>query len=150
MFNSEKLRSLDDMTLKSGCKSFENSLKKDEHSDIDGNDLYVELKLLVHLLLKVKMTSIDILKFLKQVDCFPNTSIAYRIMLIIPITVASAEWSFSKLKILKAYLWSTMTQEWLNGLVLMTIERNLLDKVTYEDVIEKSISTNIRRIVVFK
>ena len=96
------------------------------------------------------MTTFDILKFLKRDDCFPNASIAYRILLTIPITVASAERSFSKLKILKNYLRSTMTQERLNGLALMTIESKLLDKVSYEDVIEKFISTNIRRIARFK
>ncbi|XP_042753619.2 uncharacterized protein LOC111912529 [Lactuca sativa] len=150
LFNSEKLLSLDDITLKSCCMSLETSLKKDEQSDIDGNDLYVELKLLLHLLPKEKLTAIDILNFLKRVDCFPITSIAYRIMLTIPVTVASAERSFSKLKILKSYLRSTMTQERLNGLALMAIERNMLDKVTYEDVIENFISSNIRRMTIFK
>ncbi|KAL7613211.1 hypothetical protein Lser_V15G08023 [Lactuca serriola] len=123
----EKLLSLDDITLKSCCMSLETSLKKDEQSNIDGNDLYVELKLLLHLLPKEKLTTIDILNFLKRVDCFPITSIAYRIMLTIPVTVAYAERSFSQLKILKSYLRSTMTQERLNGLVLMTIKRNMLD-----------------------
>lgn len=96
------------------------------------------------------MTTIDILKFLNHVDCFPNTSIAYRILLTIPVTVASAERSFSKLKILKSYLRSTMTQEWLNGLALITIERNFLDKTIYEEVIEKLVSTNTRRMTLFK
>lgn len=144
------MHSLDDMSLKSCCNSLETSLKKDEQSDIDGNELYVELKLLLHLLPKEKMTAIDILKFLKHVDCFPNTFIAYRILLTIPITVASAERSFSKLKLLKSYLRSTMTQERLNGLALMTIESDILDKIHREDVIEKFISTNIRRIAIFK
>ena len=130
--------------------SLQTSLKKDEQSDIDGNDLYVELKLLLHLLPKEKLTAIDILNFLKHVDCFLITSIAYRIMLTFLVTVASAKRSFSKLKILKSYLRSTMTQERLNELALMTIDRNMLDKVTYEDVIEKFISTNIRRMTDFK
>lgn len=39
---------------------------------------------------------IDILLFLKDLDCFPNTVIAYRILLTIPVTVASAKRSFSK------------------------------------------------------
>ena len=99
---------------------------------------------------KEQMTAINILNYLKRVGSFPNASIAYRILLTIPITVASAERSFSKLKLLKSYLRSTMTQERLNGLALMTIESNILDKVSYEDVAEKFISTNIRRIALFK
>ena len=150
LFNSDKLQALDDISLKSCCKSLETSLKKDEQLDIDGNDLYTELKLLLHLFPKKKMTALDILNFLKRVDCFPNTSIAYRILLTIPITVASAERSFSKLKLLKNYLRSTMTQKRLNGLALMSIESNILDKIVYKDVIEKFVSSNIRRMAFFK
>ncbi|KAL4564419.1 hypothetical protein LXL04_028483 [Taraxacum kok-saghyz] len=49
-----------------------------------------------------------------------------------------------------SYLRSKMTQERLNELALMTIESNLLDKVVNEDVIEKFITRNIRRIAIFK
>ncbi|XP_074305332.1 uncharacterized protein LOC141640427 [Silene latifolia] len=41
-------------------------------------------------------------------DCYPNASIAYRIFLTVPVTVASAERSFSKLKLIKNYLRSSM------------------------------------------
>lgn len=50
----KKLLSLDDMSLKSCCKSLETSLKKDEQSDINTNYLYVELKLLLDLMPKEK------------------------------------------------------------------------------------------------
>lgn len=43
-----------------------------------------------------------------------------------------------------------MTQEQLNELVLMMIQINLLNKVTYEDVIENFISTSLRRMIVYK
>ena len=70
-------------------------------------------------------------------------------MLTIPITVASAEMSFSKLKILKNYLRSTMTQKRLKGLALMSIESGLLDKISHGDVIEKFVTTNVRRMAIF-
>ena len=56
------------------------------------------LKLLREILLGEKIEPIDILGFLKGLDCFPNTVIAYRILLTIIVTVASAERSFSKLR----------------------------------------------------
>lgn len=65
------------MSLKSCCSRFEAALKKGEQSDIDGNELYVELKLLQEFLPKDKIGPVDILKFLIRVDCFPNTIIAY-------------------------------------------------------------------------
>lgn len=118
--------------------------------DIDGNYLYVKLKLLLNLLPNEKMKTFDILNFLKRVGCFPNTTITYRILLTIPITVACVERSFSKLKLLKSYLRSTLTQERLNGLALMAIENNLLDNIPYEDVTKKFMSMNTRRITLFK
>lgn len=44
------------------------------------------------------MSSLDIIKFLKRVDCFPNITIAYRILLTIPVTVASAERSLFQIE----------------------------------------------------
>jgi hypothetical protein len=38
-----------------------------------------------------------ILKFVKQMGCFPNALVAYRILQ--TMTVASTKWSFSKLKL---------------------------------------------------
>ncbi|PNT60887.1 hypothetical protein BRADI_5g07655v3, partial [Brachypodium distachyon] len=46
LFTSETLQSLDNQNLKSSCDNLEASLKKDGKSDIDGKELYVELKFL--------------------------------------------------------------------------------------------------------
>lgn len=70
-------------------------------------------------------------------DIYPNTIIAYRILLTIPVIVASAERSFSKLKLLKSYLRYTMLQERLNGLTLISIYNDLLENIQYEDMIEE-------------
>jgi len=96
------------------------------------------------------MGAIEILKFLKRHDCFPNATIAYRVMLTIPVTVASAERSFSKLKLLKSYLRSTMTQERLNDLAMIALEGDLLEKIDYERIIEEFISKNTQRMTFFK
>jgi len=72
----------------------------------------------------------------------------YRILLTILVTVASSERYFSKHKLLKSYLRSTMTQESLNGLVTIAIENDVLE-INYEDIIEDFISKNTRRMLLF-
>ena len=96
------------------------------------------------------MGSIEILKFLKSHDCFPNATIAYRVLLTIPVTVASAERSFSKLKLLKSYLPSTMTQERLNDLAMIVLESDILEKIDYKSIIEDFISRNPTRMRLFQ
>jgi hypothetical protein len=78
-------------------------------------------------------------------NCFPNASIAYRILLTIPITVASAEKSFSKLKLLKSYLRSIMSQERLNGLAILSIEQDLLENIEYKNLISNFAAQTVRR-----
>ena len=69
----------------------------------------------------------------------------YRIFFTMPVTMASAERSFSKLKLLKNYLRSTMSQERLNGLATLCIQKNLLDEIDIDIVVSDFISQNIRR-----
>ena len=71
-------------------------------------------------------------------------------MLTIPVTVASVERSFIKLKLLKSYLRSTMTQERLNDLAMIALESDMLEKIDYERIIEDFISKNAQRIKLFK
>ncbi|GJU34680.1 zinc finger MYM-type protein 1 [Tanacetum coccineum] len=110
-------------------------LKNGDRSDIDANELYVELRSLDNYLPTENMKPLDVLNFLKQDDCYPNAIIAYRVLLTIPMAVAFAERSFSKLKLLKSYLRSTMSQERLNGLALIAIENDILESVNYDDLI---------------
>ena len=104
----------------------------------------MELKFLQDFIPKEDMGPLDILKFVKRMGCFPNALVAYRILLTIPVTVASAERSFSKLKLLKTYMRSTMKQERLNGLATITLENDVI-----EDIIEDFISKNTRRMMFF-
>jgi hypothetical protein len=78
-------------------------------------------------------------------DCYPNIFVAYQILFTIPITVASAERSFSKFKLLKNYLRSTMSQESLNELATLCIEKKLLDDVNIEAIIDDFVSRNVRK-----
>jgi hypothetical protein len=133
----------------SSCTHLESTLKNGEDFDIDGKDLYLELKFLQDFIPTEEMVHVAILKFLKQMGCFPNALIAYKILFTILVTVASPDRSFSKLKLLKSYLCSVTTQEMLNGLATIAIENDVLEKIKYEDIIEDLISKNSRRMMFF-
>ena len=73
--------------------------------------------------------------YIKKLESFPNACIAYRILLTISVTVASAERSFSKLKLIKSYLILTTSQERLSELTILSIEKNMLEKINYKSLI---------------
>nr|GEW37466.1 zinc finger MYM-type protein 1 [Tanacetum cinerariifolium] len=150
LFTRGKLNFYDDDRLKSCCSRLEAALKNGDLYDINVNELYVELRSLNNFLSTENMKPIDVLNFLNHDDCYPNEIITDRVLLTIPVTMASAERSFSKLKLIKSYLRSSMSQEMLNGLALIAIENDILESVDYEDLINSFGSKNARRIILFK
>nr|GEY97443.1 zinc finger MYM-type protein 1-like [Tanacetum cinerariifolium] len=139
----ESLKLYDDDRLKSCCSRLESALKNGDLYYINVNELYVELRSLNNYFPTENMRPVDVLKILKQDYCYPNSIIAYRVLLTIPVIVASAERSFSRLKLIKSYLQSSMSQERLNGLALIAIENDMLESVDYEDLINNSASENV-------
>ena len=90
--------------------------------DIDSLDLFSEKKKILKEILQINDNSpINVLNYIKRLESFLNACIVFKILLTIPITVASAERSFSKLKLIKSYLRSTMSQEILSRLVILLI-----------------------------
>ncbi|KAK9757274.1 hypothetical protein RND81_01G153200 [Saponaria officinalis] len=151
MFSTDKLNSIDDSMLESCCTNIQNVLKNNENSDVDGNVLYLDLEFFKELMPDTNMGPLAILNHMKKLGgCFPNAVTVYRILLTIPVTVASAERTFSKLKLLKSYLHSTMSQDRLNGLAMIAIENKVLDKFCYEELIDDFASKNARRVNLFK
>jgi len=141
LFNSENLKSLDDNDLRKCCTIFAYAFTHDNSSDVDLNDFFSELKVLQLTLSDKLMSATEILQFVTDVDCYPNVSITYRILL----TIASAERSFSKLKILRNCLRSTMLQDRLNGLAMCSIEAEILDNIDLDVVLNDFASRNAHR-----
>ncbi|XP_074266667.1 uncharacterized protein LOC141589946 [Silene latifolia] len=141
LFDSNKLKSLDENELRGRCVTFHSTYT----SDVDLNDLYSEFKVIQSTLPNKLMSATEILEFVISADCYPNASIAYRIFLTVPVTVASAERSFSKLKLIKTYLRSSMSQERLNGLAILSIEKELLKDIDVDVIINDFASQNAHR-----
>ncbi|XP_035837067.1 zinc finger MYM-type protein 1-like [Helianthus annuus] len=139
------LRIIKDEDLKSSCHRLENALRFKEKSDIDGEALYTELNLFRDSLTNKFSSPVDVLEYMKEDGYSPEACIAYRILLTIPVTVASAERSFSKLKLLKSYLRSSMSQERLSGLAMIAIENEVLDDINCEELIHQFAIKNARR-----
>jgi hypothetical protein len=91
------------------------------------------------------MSAMEIFEFVTEADYYPNISITYRILFTMPMTVASAERTFSKLKLLKNYLRSVMSQERLNGLATLCIEKKLSDEIDIEAITNDFTAANVRR-----
>ena len=121
-------------------------LKHDVYYDIDGLDLFSKLIVLKEVMQIDENTLINVLNYLKRLDSFPNVYIAYRILLAITITVASAERSFSKFKLIKSYLRSTMSQEKLSGLAVLSVEKEMLKALKYINLISNFASQKVRKI----
>ena len=79
-------------------------------------------------------------------DAFPNVEIALRMYLVLMVTNCSSERSFSKLKVIKNRLRTSMTEERLNYLALMSLERDILREVAFNDVIEDFAQHKARKI----
>uniref|UniRef100_A0A2N9EVA5 TTF-type domain-containing protein n=1 Tax=Fagus sylvatica TaxID=28930 RepID=A0A2N9EVA5_FAGSY len=135
-----KFKSISEDKLMEHCSQLQSFLEYKEHCDIYADELFQELRYLKTLLPKDVTKSIDILNTIKsywEEGGFQTVWVTYRILLTIPVTVASAERSFSKLKLIKTYLRTTMSQERLSGLAMISIENEYLDKLNYDDLIEE-------------
>ena len=92
---------------------------------------------------------IDLLKLIHKQnlqDIYPNIEIALRIFLTIPVTTASCERSFSKLKLIKNYLRSTIGQERLTNMAILSIEHEFARlQMSYEEIIDEFASLKARK-----
>jgi len=82
----------------------------------------------------------------KLQDAYQNISVAYQTYLTMPVTSASCERSFSKLKLIKTYLRSTTEQSRLNNLSILSIENKIARQINYEDIINDFAAKKARKV----
>ena len=130
--------SVDAKTLAAHCADLANGPAK---GDINAFDLEREITSFVGFAVARNFHDLSAIQCLSYIhknslcDLYPNLSVALRILTSLPVTVASCERSFSKLKLIKTYLRSTMSQERLVGLSIISIEHAMCkSRDTYEPV----------------
>lgn len=133
MYNIKRLKEISDSELLKQCSDLQISMTVGESCDIDGHELYEELNMFI----RVYEGNDDIISVLKYIiekkltEVYPTIEIVLRIIATTPVTVASAERSFSRLKIIKTYLRNSMTQDRLSALAILSIENDVAHSLDY-------------------
>ncbi|XP_055307311.1 uncharacterized protein LOC129571529 [Sitodiplosis mosellana] len=136
----------------SHCQRLETKLTstKDGSKDVDAEQLLDEIRSFQALISNGgEKSPLDFLNKIRAcclVPIYPNLTTALKIFLTLPVTIASAESSFSKLKLIKNYLRTSMSQDRLSNLSMISIESELLDSIPQETIIEKFAAAKARQI----
>ena len=91
------------------------------------------------------MASFFIIKNVSLATSYPDVCTAHMMYLRVPVTVATAERSFSKLKLIKNFLRSSMSQERLSGLSLLSIEHERTKTLDFRKAIKQFAGAKARR-----
>ncbi|MEL7309566.1 MAG: hAT transposon family protein, partial [Pseudomonadota bacterium] len=118
--------------------------------DVDGEELCNELTVL-SLNVPKEASAHEVFKYLvsrRLSESYVNSTTALRFFSCsIPVTVASAEHSFSRLKLIKTFLRSTMSQFRLNDLALVSIEHDVaVSSVDFHSMINEFAALKARRV----
>lgn len=122
--------------IKDCCSRLAKIYKK----DINENELFFECQQFKHYISKDEQSFAEFYSILKRdhlESTFPNIEISLRIFLSMMVSNCTGERSFSKLKLIKNEHRSTMLQERLNCLSLMSIESDVLLNIDFDDIIKE-------------
>ncbi|XP_060878932.1 uncharacterized protein LOC132951183 [Metopolophium dirhodum] len=137
------------------CMDLHNHLKDGSDSDIDGVELCTEILNIKQLLISCLDISspLNILQYIfdyELQDIFPNLWISLRLLLTLSVTVASGERSFSKLKLIKTYLRSTMANERLVSLSVLSIENEIAAEIDFSTITQSFAERKSRKVWIDK
>ncbi|XP_063788649.1 zinc finger MYM-type protein 1-like [Pseudophryne corroboree] len=149
LYDLKNIAEQDKENLRQQCINLENHLSDGGNRDINGNKLFDELCAFRDLFsteLENLENPYEAIKFIHSNELsFPNLKIAFRILLTLPVSVASGERSFSRLKLIKNYLRSSISQERLVSLSMVAIECDVCDQLKIEELVSKFASMKARR-----
>jgi len=150
LINFNEIYNLGDEVMKNKCTDLQTALTDGEEIDINSSELYNELFIFKDTITQLNnYDPLNILNYMYTNDLFgifPNLTIALRILLTLPVSVASGERSFSKLKLIKTYLRSNISQERLVGLAMIAIESDICDELKINDILDEFAAIKARKI----
>ena len=94
-------------------------------------------------------TAFDVLQWLAKsclLDSTPYLCLSLKFYLTIGISIASCERSFSKLKMIKSYLRFTMSDDRLSALSILSIEKDSVQKLDFEDIMADFASAKAQKV----
>ena len=117
---------------------------------VDALSLFAELEVFVNFVNATKETLTTVhdagkIAF-ENKEIFPNVYRCYKLLFTAPASVADIERSFSKMKIVKNYLRSTMKGERLEDLIVLSTEKDLTDTVNLDVVLKSWASRKNRKL----
>lgn len=148
LYNIGSISKMDKDDLMKNCMDVQILLEVGDTKDVDGRELFDELVILCEIIEE----DTSPLKVLEKIfsysadDIYCNVSIVLRILLTMPVTTASAERSFSKLKLIKNYLRSTLSQEKITNLAIISIEKKIADQLKYDEIIDQFADLKSRKV----
>ena len=112
LYEINNLKSSTNCEFLKHCNDLGILLQHGESKDIESYELYEELQLLVPNIPESIKDTKNLIEYINnnELPICPNVYVAIRIMLTMPVSTASAERSFSKLKIIKNYLRNTINR----------------------------------------
>jgi hypothetical protein len=150
LYNINSLSKEPQKNLLTKCQHLERILTHGDSKDIDALQLCDELICISH---RTEGEGINSLDQLLQYVCkngmceiFSNLTVALRIILTLPVTVASGERSFSKLKLIKNYLRTSMTPNRFVNLSILSIEKEIAANIDLTLVVREFAEAKARRV----
>lgn len=139
------LIALSDNELAAASMDFFNLYQSDISSDFTRQLLCIRDLLIPQKIKSIKELALYILQNNLCTTFFDVLS-ACKIYLTLPVTVASAERSFSKLKLIKNYLRNNMGQDRLSNIAILNIEKDVAAKIKLDDVINAFANGKARKV----
>jgi hypothetical protein len=122
---------------------------------LNGSKLYQDYKDIIISLKRAKQNGekLDfspkgLLKYISSMglEAYKTFATALQILLTLPVSVASCERSFSKMKLIKSYLLSTISQDRFTDLAILTIENESASSIDFSDAIKDFAAITSRKV----